>query len=96
MAREIHRVLLECQEVKIEQWGTQKRTDFSRFPCAKATHGDLVFVKEASHILHTNGHHLKLVHNYFTGPWKVVNVVKDRLSSTVQRSGRKFVNVERR
>ena len=53
-------------------------------PGAAAAVGDLVLVKEPIASLHRDSHHPKLAHDHYTGPWKIVDVIRDRLSFTVQ------------
>ena len=58
-------------------------------PGAKAQVGDLVLVHETPVSLYRDSLHPKLAHDHFTGPWKVINVLLDRLCFTVQLNGRR-------
>ena len=58
-------------------------------PGAKARVGDLVLVHETPVSLYRDSLHPKLAHDHFTGPWKVINVLLDRLCFTVQLNGRR-------
>ena len=53
-------------------------------PGARATVDDRVLVKEPVNTLHRDSHHPKLAHDQYTGPWKIINVIHERLSFTVQ------------
>lgn len=52
--------------------------------------GDKVLVKESASTLYRDGVHPKLAHDHFTGPWQVVNVVREGLSFTVRLHGRQI------
>ena len=58
-------------------------------PGARAAVDDRVLVKEQVNTLHRDSHHPKLAHDHYTGPWKVINVIHERLSFTVQLNGRR-------
>lgn len=53
-------------------------------PGAKTVSGSLVLVKEKSNTHHRDSLHPKLAHDHYAGPWRVINVIRDRLSFTVQ------------
>ena len=46
--------------------------------------GDLVLARESDSSLHRQGMGPKLVHEKWTGPWKVVEVLIERLSSVIE------------
>ena len=50
--------------------------------------GDLVLARESDSSLHRQGRGPKLVHEKWTGPWKVVEVVLEGLSVVIEMEGR--------
>ncbi|CAN0574572.1 unnamed protein product, partial [Laminaria digitata] len=50
--------------------------------------GDLVLARESDSSLHRQGMGPKLVHEKWTGPWKVVDVVFEGLSVVIEMEGR--------
>ena len=40
--------------------------------------------------LHRDGYHPKLAHNHYTGPWKIVDIIRDRMTFAVQLNGRRI------
>ena len=50
--------------------------------------GDLVLARESDSSLHRQGMGPKLVHEKWTGPWKVVEVVVEGLSVVIEMEGR--------
>ncbi|CAB1096262.1 unnamed protein product [Ectocarpus sp. CCAP 1310/34] len=59
-------------------------------PGAKTAVGNYVLVKEPAATLHRDGHHPELTHDHYIGPWKVTEVIHDRLSFAVQLKGRRI------
>ena len=57
---------------------------------AKAKEGDLVMIQESDATISKEGVHLKLVHEKWTGPWKVVSTVTPGLCYRVVLKGRQI------
>ena len=51
--------------------------------------GDLVPVRESDSTLYKEGRGPKLVHEKWTGPWRVIEILQPGLSMTVKMQGRK-------
>lgn len=88
--REVQQILAQRQAAKNQQRERHNERVSRESPGANAKVGDLMLVREASNTLHQDSLHPKLAHDHFTGPWKVVNVVRDHLSFTVQLNGRRI------
>ena len=83
-------ILAKRQEVLTRQRERHNARIARESPGAKAKVGDWVLVHETAVSLHRDSLHTKLAHDHFTGPWKVVNVLLDRLCFTVQLNGRRI------
>ena len=57
-------------------------------PGTRVATGDLVLARESDSSLHRQGMGSKLVHDKWTGPWKVVEVVIEGLSVVIEMEGR--------
>lgn len=90
MAREVRTALTQRQASKNRQREAANARIARTSPGAKAEVGDKVLVKEADSTLHRDGLHPKLAHDHFTGPWEVINVVREGLSFTVRLHGRQI------
>ena len=56
--------------------------------CARVARGDLVLARESDSSLHREGMGPKLIHEKWTGPWRVVDVVFEGLSFVIEMEGR--------
>jgi len=83
-------ILAKRQEILTQQRDRCNARISRESPGAKAQVGDLVLVRETPVSLHRDSYHPKLAHEHFTGPWKVINVLLDRLCFTVQLNGRRI------
>lgn len=83
-------VLAKRQEVLTQQRERHNAKIARESPGAKARVGDLVLVRETPVSLHRDNLHPKLATEHYTGPWKVINVLLDRLCFTVQLNGRRI------
>eukprot|EP00903_Cladosiphon_okamuranus_P016079 g14843.t1 len=81
-------ILAKRQEVLTKQRERHNARVARESPGAKAQVDDFVLVREAPVFLYRDSLHPKLAHDHFTGPWKVVNVLQERLCFTVQLNGR--------
>ena len=50
--------------------------------------GDLVLARESDSSIHRQGRRPKLIHEKWTGPWKVMGVVLEGLSVVIEMEGR--------
>ena len=50
--------------------------------------GDLVLARESDSSIHRQGRRPKLIHEKWTGPWKVIGVVLEGLSVVIEMEGR--------
>ena len=85
---EVHKALQKRQDEKNRHRDRRNEQISRTSPGARAQVGDKVLVKESASTLYRDGVHPKLAHDHFTGPWKVVNVVRAGLSFTVRLHGR--------
>eukprot|EP00903_Cladosiphon_okamuranus_P005335 g5333.t1 len=81
-------ILAKRQEVLTKQRERHNARVARESPRAKAQVNDFVLVRETPVSLYRDSLHPKLAHDHFTGPWKVVNVLQERLCFTVQLNGR--------
>eukprot|EP00752_Nemacystus_decipiens_P004057 g3715.t1 len=88
--RMTQKILKQWHEAKNKLRGRHNARVARGSPGAKAAVGDYVLVKEPDSTLHRDSHHPKLTNDHYTGPWKVINAIRDRLSFTVQLNGRKI------
>ena len=82
-------ILAKRQEVFTRQREHHNARIARKSPGAKAQVGYLALVCETPVSLYRDSHHPKLVHEYFTGSWKIVTVLLERLCLTVQLTGRR-------
>ncbi|CAB1114741.1 unnamed protein product [Ectocarpus sp. CCAP 1310/34] len=82
-------ILAKRQEALTKQSERHNAKIGRESPGAKAQVGDFVLVRETPVSLYRDSLHPKLAHEHFTGPWKVVNVLPERLCFTVQMNGRR-------
>ena len=85
---EVTKILQKRQEEKNGHREQRNASIKRTSPGAKAQVGHKVLVRESASTLHRDGIHPKLAHDHFTGPWVVINVVREGLSFTVRLNGR--------
>lgn len=85
--RKFHRIREERQSIETEPRKHMNNNITRAAPGAEAVVGNLVLIKEAINISHADGHHLKLAPDRLAGPWKVIDVIRERLGFVVQLDG---------